>query len=53
MFKQHITSMTGIENGYLIFSLVVFMAFFTGVLFWLLKADKTYIQDMGNKPLEQ
>ncbi|GAB1449128.1 hypothetical protein MASR2M44_21510 [Bacteroidota bacterium] len=53
MFKQHISSMTGIENGYLIFSLVVFMAFFTGVLIWTWKANKTYIDDMKNKPFDQ
>ncbi|OYU97104.1 MAG: CcoQ/FixQ family Cbb3-type cytochrome c oxidase assembly chaperone [Bacteroidetes bacterium B1(2017)] len=52
MFKQHIQSMVGIESGYLIFSLIVFMTFFVGVLWWVFKADKNYIKDMGNKPFE-
>lgn len=52
MFKQHIQSMVGIESGYLIFSLVVFLSFFIGVLWYVLKADKDYIKDMEQKPFE-
>ncbi len=52
MFKQHIQSMTGIQDGYLIFSLLVFMVFFAGVVWWLFKADKAYIKDMEQKPFE-
>lgn len=52
MFKQHIQNMTGIENGYLIFSLIVFFVFFVGVLWWTFTADKAYIKDMEDKPFE-
>jgi hypothetical protein len=52
MFRQHISAMTGIENGYLIFSLIVFMSFFAGVLIWIWRTDKTYFNDMKNKPLD-
>jgi cbb3-type cytochrome oxidase subunit 3 len=52
MFKQHIQSMVGIESGYLIFSLIVFLSFFLGVLWWVVKADKKYIKDMEQKPFE-
>lgn len=52
MFKQHIQSMVGIESGYLVFSLIVFLTFFMGVLWWVYRADKKYISDMKNKPFE-
>lgn len=53
MFKQHIQNLTGVfHSGYLIFSLIVFMTFFLGVLVWVFKADKSYIKDMEKKPLE-
>lgn len=44
--------MVGIESGYLIFSLLVFLGFFLGVLWWVIRADKNYIRDMKNKPFE-
>jgi cytochrome c oxidase cbb3-type subunit 4 len=52
MFKQHIQSMSGIQDGYLIFSLIVFFLFFVGVLWWTFTADKSYIKDMEDKPFE-
>ena len=52
MFKQHIQSMVGIESGYLIFSLTVFLSFFLGVLWWVIKVDKNYIKNMEQKPFE-
>lgn len=53
MFKQHIQNLTGVvHSGYLIFSLILFMAFFIGVLWWLLKSDKEYFKDMEQKPFE-
>lgn len=51
MFKQHLKNVE-IMDGYLIFSLLVFMVFFIGVVVWLNKVDKKYISDMKNKPLE-
>lgn len=52
MFKQHIQNLSGIQNGYLIFSLIVFILFFVGVLWYVFKADKGYLKDMAEKPLE-
>jgi cytochrome c oxidase cbb3-type subunit IV len=52
MFKQHIQGLVGIHTGYLIFSLLLFMAFFLGVIWWLFKADKNYFKDMEQKPFE-
>lgn len=51
MFKQHIQNVQGMD-GYLIFSMLVFIVFFLSVIVWLLKADKKYITEMKNKPLE-
>ncbi|MDP1727101.1 MAG: CcoQ/FixQ family Cbb3-type cytochrome c oxidase assembly chaperone [Bacteroidota bacterium] len=52
MFKQHIQNIPGIQSGYLIFSMLVFIVFFLGIIWWLFKADKAYIEDMKNKPFE-
>ena len=33
-------------------SLVIFFAFFTGLLLWISKADKSYINTMKNMPFQ-
>lgn len=48
--KQYLANVQGVD-GYLIFSMIVFMSFFIGLLFWVLKADKKYIDKMKNLPL--
>lgn len=50
--KQFLSGVSGME-GYLIFSMLVFLFFFIGLLWWVFKADKQYIQKMKNMPLEQ
>lgn len=49
--KQFLEGVTGVE-GYLIFSMLIFISFFVGLLFWVFKADKNYITKMKNMPLE-
>ncbi len=49
MFKQHIQNMSGIQDGYLVFSLIVF---FIGIVWWTFTADKKYLKDMEEKPFE-
>ncbi len=48
--KQYLANVQGVD-GYLIFSMIVFMSFFIGLLFWVFKADKKYIDKMKNIPL--
>ena len=49
--KQFLQGVTGVE-GYLIFSMLVFLTFFIGLLIWVYRADKSYITKMKNLPLE-
>jgi cytochrome c oxidase cbb3-type subunit 4 len=49
--KQYLANVQGVD-GYLIFSMIVFMSFFIGLLFWVFKADKKYIDKMKNIPLD-
>ncbi|MEI6881273.1 MAG: CcoQ/FixQ family Cbb3-type cytochrome c oxidase assembly chaperone [Bacteroidota bacterium] len=49
--KQYLANVQGVD-GYLIFSMIVFMVFFIGLLFWVFKADKKYIDKMKNIPLD-
>ncbi len=48
--KQYLANVQGVD-GYLIFSMIVFLSFFIGLLFWVFKADKKYIDKMKNIPL--
>lgn len=50
--KQFLDHVTGME-GYLIFSMIVFFSFFIGLLVWVFKADKKYIKEMENLPLDK
>ena len=49
--KQYLANVQGVD-GYLIFSMIVFMSFFIGLLFWVLKVDKKYTDKMKNIPLD-
>ncbi len=49
--KQFLANVQGVD-GYLIFSLVVFFTFFVGLLWWVFRADKKYIEKMKNIPLD-
>jgi hypothetical protein len=50
--KQFLANVTGME-GYLIFSMMIFITFFIGLLWWVIRVDKSYIQKMKNLPLEK
>lgn len=49
--KQFLANVQGVD-GYLIFSMVVFMLFFVGLLWWVLTADKNHIKQMKNIPFD-
>ncbi|MFN7313657.1 MAG: CcoQ/FixQ family Cbb3-type cytochrome c oxidase assembly chaperone [Bacteroidota bacterium] len=50
--KQFLANVQGVEH-YLIFSMIVFLLFFIGLLWWVFKADKKYIDKMEKLPFEQ
>ncbi|MBP9187488.1 MAG: CcoQ/FixQ family Cbb3-type cytochrome c oxidase assembly chaperone [Bacteroidia bacterium] len=50
--KQFLGNVQGVD-GYLIFSLIVFLLFFIGLLWWVFTADKDYINKMKNIPLDK
>lgn len=52
MFDNILTSIEGIAI-YPIFSLIVFVLFFTGLTLWVLKVDKKYIEKMSELPFEK
>lgn len=49
--KQFLANVQGVD-GYLIFSMITFITFFVGLLWWVVKADKKYIQKMKNIPFD-
>ncbi|MDX1350141.1 MAG: CcoQ/FixQ family Cbb3-type cytochrome c oxidase assembly chaperone [Putridiphycobacter sp.] len=50
--KGHLTSIDGIEI-YPIISLVIFLAFFVGVIWYLVKTDKKTINELKQMPLDE
>jgi len=50
--KQFLDHVTGME-GYLITGLVIFFTFFVGLLYWVFKADKGYVEKMKNMPFDE
>lgn len=52
MFKHYFELIEGVEI-YPIFSLIVFILFFSVILVWSFKADKSYLREMENLPLEK
>ena len=51
MFKHYFERIEGIEI-YPIISLIIFITFFVGLLIWVLKVDKKYINKMKGMPLD-
>lgn len=49
--RQFLDQVQGME-GYLIFSMMIFLLFFIGLLVWVYKADKKYIEEMEKMPLD-
>jgi cbb3-type cytochrome oxidase subunit 3 len=49
--KQFLANVTGMD-GYLIFSMVVFFIFFVGLIWWVYRADKSYISRMEKLPFD-
>jgi len=47
--RQFLNGIQGVDI-YLIISLLIFFTFFVGMLIWLLKANKSYIQEAKNIP---
>lgn len=52
MFSQNLSS---IENVWIfpIISLLMFFLMFSGVIIWLLKKDKSYLETMSNIPIQE
>jgi len=51
MFRNILSNIEGI-SVYPIFSLVVFVLFFTSLAIWVIKADKKYISHMEKLPFD-
>lgn len=51
MYKEALRSIEGIQI-YPIISLAIFGLFFIGLLVWVMTADKKYIEEMSNLPMQ-
>ncbi|MCF8240594.1 MAG: cbb3-type cytochrome c oxidase subunit 3 [Melioribacteraceae bacterium] len=51
MIRDVLGSMEGV-SGYAIFSLILFMGFFIGLIVWTMKIDKNYLNKMKMLPFE-
>ena len=51
MYKELLQSIEGIEI-YPIISLLIFIAFFIGVVIWIVRMDKKYVKEMESLPLQ-
>lgn len=51
MFKHYFEQVNNVEIWPII-SLIIFITFFIGLLIWVVKVDKKYINDMSNLPME-
>lgn len=51
MFKHYFEQLDNFQI-YPILSLSIFFAFFVGLIWWVVKADKNYISKMKNLPVE-
>lgn len=52
MFKNYFESISGIDI-YPIFSLILFLGFFLFVIAWTFKADKSYLKEMEQLPVNK
>ncbi|MBI1222062.1 MAG: CcoQ/FixQ family Cbb3-type cytochrome c oxidase assembly chaperone [Bacteroidetes bacterium] len=50
MFKQFLSGVDGMEQ-YLIFSMIIFILFFTGVLIYVWRMKKEDVKELSNIPL--
>lgn len=50
-FRHYLETITGVDV-YPMISLLLFFAFFTALAIWALKANKQYISDSKNLPLD-
>ena len=51
MFSQNLSSIDGVSI-FPIISLVLFFVMFSGVLYWVLKKDKSYMEELASIPLQ-
>mgnify|MGYP000898200245 CR=1 FL=1 len=51
MFSQNLSSIEGVSI-FPIITLVLFFLIFSGVLIWVFKRDKSYIETLSNIPLQ-
>jgi len=51
MFREIFESMSGISI-FGLFSMILFFLIFLGVIYWVIKADKKYLNKMENMPLD-
>ena len=51
MFKEIFESMSDI-GIFGLFSMILFILIFLGVIYWVVKADKKYLKKMENMPLD-
>lgn len=52
MFKYYFEQVENVEI-YPIISLTIFFAFFLGLIWWVIRADKNYIDKMKNLPMDE
>lgn len=52
MFSQNLSSIDGVSI-FPIISLILFFVIFSGVLFWVLKKDKSYMENLASMPLQE
>ena len=51
MEQNVIEAIDGI-SAYPIISLIIFVLFFTGIVIWMMKADKNHLKKMSELPIE-
>ncbi len=52
MFKYYFEQVEGVAIWPII-SLTIFFTFFIGLLWWVMKVDKSYIDEMKNLPIDK
>jgi len=51
-FRNYLETITGVDI-YPLVSLIIFFTFFTGLLIWAFRANKQYINEVKNLPLDK
>lgn len=51
MFREIFESMSGVDI-FGLFSMILFFIIFLGVIYWVIKVDKKYLNKMENMPLD-